>query len=71
MAHGDLVDSIRYHLFGPILFLGILLGFVESCVEAISGQKVLPQIRKGLWQPVLATMAIAWLIYWVVRLATE
>jgi hypothetical protein len=71
IAHGDWSASIRYHMFGPILFVGIILGFLGFSAEAISGKKIMPQIRRGPWQTVLFLMATAWVLYWLVRLATE
>jgi Na+-transporting NADH:ubiquinone oxidoreductase subunit NqrB len=71
IAHGNLIASIRYHLFGPVVFVGMLAGLAGFGAEAISGKKILSHIRWKLWRPALATAAVAWLIYWLVRVGME
>ena len=71
ISHGELIASIRYHLFGPVVFIGMLLAFAGFSLEAIRGKKVILQLRWEIWRLVLGGAAIAWLIYWVVRLITE
>lgn len=71
ISHGDLVASIRYHLFGPVVFLGMLFAVVAFTTEAVSGEKVTLRFRREIWRPVFAAAAIAWLVYWVVRLIAE
>jgi hypothetical protein len=71
IAHGNLSASIRYHLFGPAVFIGMLVCLAGFGAEAVSGKKLWPRIYRKLWQPVLATVATAWLIYWLVRILTE
>jgi hypothetical protein len=71
IAHGDWRASIHYHMFGPVLFVGIILGFLGFGAEAICGKKIIPQIRRRPWQKVLLLMAAAWVLYWLARLVTE
>jgi hypothetical protein len=69
--HGDLAASIRYHLLGPVVFLGILLCLIRFAAEVISGR------RYALWPGgkirgrAAAMLVIFWFVYWGVRLAAE
>jgi hypothetical protein len=71
MAHGHLGASVRYHLFGPIVFMGMLFCLSGFGMEAVSGRKIFPGIRRKLWRPILATTAFVWLSYWLVRILME
>jgi hypothetical protein len=71
IAHGRLGASLRYHLFGPAVFVGMIGSLLGLGAEAVIGKKILPRIDRKLWRPVFATVAVAWLIYWLIRLLTE
>ncbi len=71
VLHGQWAESLRYHLFGPAVFAGMLLLLPACAVEAIRGRKYsLPGGRKtGL--RVLGACAAVWLLYWGFRLAAD
>jgi hypothetical protein len=71
ISHGDFTASVRYHLFGPGVFIAMLLGLMISTAEAISGKKsALPAGRK-IRNKALIVFAIVWVVYWGARLAAE
>ena len=71
ILHGDLAASIRYHLFGPVVFLGMLLCLVSFAAEAISGRRYAPWPGGKIWSWAAAMLVILWFVYWGVRLAAE
>ena len=71
ILHGDLAASIRYHLFGPVVFLGMLLCLVSFAAEAISGRRYAIPTGGKIWSRVVSMAAILWFVYWGVRIAAE
>jgi len=71
ISHGELAASLRYHMLGPVVFLGVLLGFMTSAAEAISGKLISVQWNRKWKVRFLVPFAIIWLIYWSVRLIVE
>jgi hypothetical protein len=68
-AHGQLAESARLHLFGPLVFFGLICCFLLFAAEAISGKNAaLPMVRG---RPIVAAAAIAWVAYWAARLVAE
>ena len=71
ISHGELSESVRYHLMGPALFIVMLLSLVVVSLEAVSGKRLEVHTgRRGRRQAILI-FAIVWLTYWGVRLITE
>lgn len=71
MAHGEFAASVRYHLMGPAVFLGMLLCFVVFTAEAISGRRSAIRTSRKIRNQAVVAFAIVWLVYWGVRLAAE
>ena len=71
LLHGDLAASVRYHLFGPAIFLGILMCLMIFAAEAASGNSFVLCIGEKLRGRIIGTFAILWLVYWGIRLAAE
>jgi len=71
ILHGDLAASIRYHLFGPAVFLGMLLCLVNFAAETISGRRFTLWAGGKIWGRVVGMVAILWFVYWAARLAAE
>jgi hypothetical protein len=71
ILHGDLAASIRYHLFGPAVFIGMLLCLMNFAAETISGRRYALWVGGRIWSRVVGMVAILWFVYWGVRLAAE
>ena len=71
ILHGDLAVSIRYHLFGPVVFLGMLLCLVSFAAEAISGMRHVIRVGGKIRSRVAGIFVILWFVYWGIRLAAE
>ncbi len=71
ITHGEVAASIRYHLLGPVVFLGMLLCFTLFAAEAIRGKKSLIPINRKIKTQVFFMIALVWIVYWGARLAAE
>jgi hypothetical protein len=71
MSHGDLKAAVGYHLFGPMVFLGMLLSLTVFAAEAVSGKKFLLCTGGKIRNRVVGLFAVLWLVYWGVRLVAE
>jgi len=71
ILHGDLAASIRYHLFGPAVFLGMLLCLMSFATETIRGRRHASWAGGINWSRFAGMVAILWFVYWGVRLAAE
>jgi hypothetical protein len=71
ISRADLAASLRYHIMGPIVFLGILLGFTIFAAEAISGKRIPLQLTRKRKTQFLVPLAIVWIVYWGACLIAE
>ena len=71
ISHGELTESLRYHLMGPAVFIVMLLSFIVLALEVVSGKQL--AINPGGWgrRQVVLLFAVIWLTYWGARLITE
>lgn len=71
ISHGELSESVGYHLLGPALLLVMLLSLAVFSLEAVSGKRL--EVHTGRWgrRQAILIFAIVWLTYWGVRLVTE
>lgn len=71
ISHGELAAALRYHLFGPLVFIGMLLYLVICVAEAIRGKQFTPGIGAKTTKRAVTIFALVWLVYWVARLFLE
>jgi hypothetical protein len=71
VLRGELAAAIRYHLFGPVVFLGMLLCLVIFSSEAVRGRKLVICAGAKIRNRTLGMFAVAWLVYWGIRLVAE
>jgi hypothetical protein len=71
IMRGDFAASIRYHLFGPVVFLGMLLCLMHFAAETIRGRRHALWDGGKIWSRVAGMVAILWFVYWGARLAAE
>lgn len=70
-AHLDWPAAVKYHLFGPILFL--IAWVVSACwiLEIALGRKIPVRIPPGKTRFVFLFTALVWLVYWLSRLFSD
>jgi hypothetical protein len=68
ILHGDLAASVRYHLFGPAVFLAMLLSFMLFAAEAVCGKGFVLCAREKIRNRIIGLFAALWLVHWSIRL---
>jgi hypothetical protein len=71
ISHGELSISVRRHLFGPAVFIGMLLCFAIFTVEAIGGKRSEICLSRRTKSRTFVIFAIVWIVYWGVRIIAE
>ena len=71
MAHGEWSVSVRYHLFGPAVFIAMILGFVLFSTETIFGTRIVLPVSRIARNRAIAVVILSWFLYWVLRLSSE
>ena len=71
MAHGDFITSLRYHIMGPVIFIGMILFSTVFSVEAITGRKTKLTARGKDTNRVALFLSIVWIVYWGGRVIIE
>jgi len=71
ISRGEFVASLRWHLFGPAVFVTMLLGFAVFTTEAVSGRASAIRTSSRTRNRILISLAVVWFIYWCIRLFME
>jgi len=71
ISHGEFAAALRWHLFGPAVFIAMLLCFAAFTAEAVHGKAFAVPAADRTRKRILCTLAISWFIYWCTRLITE
>ena len=71
LLHGELSASLRYHLFGPVVFACISLCLAIFSTETICGKRFAIPISREVGKRILMVLAISWFAYWGIRLVSE
>jgi hypothetical protein len=71
ISHGELTASFRYHLLGPVVFIGMLFGFMVFAAEGASGKSFSMKACEKASTHFIKLFAVVWLVYWAARLVTE
>lgn len=68
LARGEWVAALRFHLMGPVVFLGLLLGLGLFSFEAIGGRALRLPLGRRTVRWILFPIAAVWGLYWIARL---
>jgi hypothetical protein len=71
ILHGNMAASVRYHPFGPAVFLCLGLSLGVFIVEAVSGRRLALSVDGKLRNRFIGIFAVLWFVYWCVRLVAE
>lgn len=70
-SHLQIYDAFQFHLFGPLLYLSLLLLLSKWIVEIISNKEVLFKINPKFRKQTIFLLIFAWLSFFVIRLTYE
>lgn len=64
----DWVRALRYHIFGPVLFLSAWILSVYWISELVTGRSGPVKVRHGSVKGVMVAAASLWFVYWLFNL---
>jgi hypothetical protein len=64
----DFAAAVRYHPFGPFIFLAAWISAFYWILEMVLNRKAIVRIAPGVIKGGAAVLALAWLIYWLFHL---
>jgi len=64
-AHFNLSDAFDYHLFGPLLYLAIVVLLIKSATEIVLNKKFIVTLPAKILRIFFIIIATGWLIFWI------
>ena len=71
IVHGNWIASFQYHLFGPAVFLGMLVGILIFAADSIQGKHSTIVLNPKFRRYALCLTVLVLFVYWGARLASE
>ncbi|MGA9119801.1 MAG: DUF2752 domain-containing protein [Bacteroidota bacterium] len=71
LAHGEVLNSFRFHVMGPVLFVGVLALLFIFAYESIAGKSFPFRPTTIVRRRTTMLFALTWGLFWVIRLAGE
>lgn len=71
VAQGELLRSLRFHLFGPAVFIIMLCCLGVFGFEAMSGKQIRVSWGCNAKPRIVSIFALSWIVYWGIRLLSE
>jgi len=71
LAHGEILDSLRFNPMGPVFLFILLMVFAKLSLEVATGRKVTIEVSKPLARASLALLLGLWLGFGMTRLLLE
>jgi len=70
LTWGDPLAALRYHLLGPLIYLGFVLALLRSLGEIVAGRPLLlpPGLRRWA-NPLALVLLVGVVVVWGIRLA--
>ena len=68
LSHLNFLEAFHSHIFGPAIFLFLLLVFMKLLIEIIFQIKFRLQIKSIVLKVAGAAFFCSWIIYWITRL---
>jgi len=65
----DWAAAVKYHLFGPFLFLSAWVVSVYWILEIVLDRKGVVRVNPGILKAGIVVLALVWLIYWLFHLS--
>jgi len=65
MAHLNFSNAFNYHLFGPLLYLSIVIVFLKSAGEIALNKKIRIAVPAKIFRIFITLIASGWFIFWI------
>ena len=70
LGRGEPAVSLKYHAFAPIVASGAVLAWIAILIGFVTGRDLLPSLNDRRATIVLLGFIVAFVAYWLVRLAS-
>lgn len=71
LAQGRVIESFRYHLMGPWLFLVFAYLLIKWTVELLTGKRIRIEVDRTAAKAAIVIFFSVWFGFWVVRMIRE
>ena len=70
-THFHFLESLKFHMFGPLVYLILLIFFLKTVIELISGTAVKTGFSKKVLKMSLLGFFFLWTLFWLGRILVE
>ena len=70
-AHLHLLDSFKFHLMGPIIFIIVSLLFLKFFIEIVTKKEIKIGLNAKITKITLIIFSFSWLSFWIFRIVTD
>jgi len=71
VSHLHLLDSFKFHLMGPIIFMIMSLLFLKFFIEIVTKKEIKVGLHTKTTKIALIIFSFSWLSFWIFRLVTD
>lgn len=70
-SHLQIVESFKFHLMGPIIFIVMLFLFFKSILEIVTKKEIKIGLNSKITKFTLIVFSFSWLSFWIIRLIND
>jgi hypothetical protein len=71
VSHLHLMESFKFHLMGPIIFLIILFFLLKFLLEISTQKNLKIRLNPNIIKITLLVFSFSWLSFWIIRLVND
>jgi len=71
VSHLHLLESFKFHLLGPIIFLIMLFLFIKLFLEIVTNKEIKIGLNPKITRITLIVFSFSWLSYWIIRFVND
>jgi hypothetical protein len=71
VSHLHLLDSFKFHLMGPIIFIIMLFLFLKSFLEIVIKKEIRIGFNPKITKITLIIFSCSWLSFWIIRFVND
>jgi len=71
MSHLHILESFKFHLMGPIIYVSILLLFLKFSIELVTKKEIQIKFNPLIGRIFIGLFICLWVAYWIFKLINE
>ena len=71
VSHMHLLESFKFHLMGPIIFIIMLFLFLKSFLEIVIKKEIRIGFNPKITKITLIIFSFSWLSFWIIRFVND